>query len=59
MKYVAKEGYVYDWKDLTKHTHKDEETGEIIQNHLYAKELYLSPWDSIDNYIEVKKENIV
>ena len=26
---------------------------------LYAKELYLSPWDSIDNYIEVKKENIV
>lgn len=55
MKYVAQEGYVYDWKDLTKHTHKDEETGEIIQEHLYAEELYLSPWDSIDNYIEVKK----
>ena len=31
----------------------------LIQTHLYAKELYLSPWDSIDNYIEVKKENIV
>lgn len=59
MKYVAQEGYVYDWKDLTKHIYKDEETGEIIQTHLYAKELYLSPWDSIDNYIEVKKENIV
>ena len=29
MKYVAQEGYVYDWKDLTKHTYKDEETGEI------------------------------
>ena len=55
MKYVAKEGYVYDWKDLTKHTRKDEKTGKIIQTHLYAKELYLSPWDSIDNYIEVKK----
>ena len=42
MKYVAKEGYVYDWKDLTKHTHKDEKTGKIIQTHLYAHSLWIN-----------------
>ena len=51
--FYAKDGYVFDWKDLSEHTHEDHETGEIIQEHLYAKTLFIGETDSIDNYTEV------
>lgn len=53
MKYEAREGYVFDWKNLEEHTYEDPETHEIIQEHLYAKIIYLGIHDSIDNYVEV------
>ena len=52
-RYDADEGKVFDWKDLSEHTHEDPETGEIIQDHLYAKTLFIGELDSIDNYVEV------
>lgn len=52
-KYEAKEGYVFDWKDLEAHTHLDEDENEV-QEHLYAKILFLGVNDSIDNYVEVE-----
>lgn len=51
-KYEASEGKVFDWADLEAHKHQDEK-GEWVQEHLYAKILYLSVNDSIDNYVEV------
>lgn len=53
VKIEADEGKVFDW--ATPHTHLNEE-GEEITEHLYAKELYLSPTDSIDNYVEVEEQ---
>lgn len=50
LKCIADEGKVFDYK--VPRFEKDEE-GNEIQIHAYAKELYLSPFDSIDNYIEV------
>lgn len=52
MRYDADDGKVFDWKDLTEHTHEDEE-GNVVQEHLFAKTLFLGSNDSIDNYIEV------
>lgn len=51
-KYVADEGYVFDWKEPRYIEDKD---GNKIQEHLYAKVLFLAVTDSIDNYIEVVK----
>ena len=53
MKYEASEGKVFDWKNLEEHKTYNEETHEWIQEHLYAKILYLGKFDSIDNYVEV------
>jgi len=53
MRYEASEGKIFDWKNLEEHTHEDPETHEIIQDHLYAKVLYLGKFDSINNYVEV------
>ena len=50
MRYDADEGKVFDWKEPR--THMSEE-GEEIQEHLYAKTLFIGESDSIDNYIEV------
>ena len=52
MKYEADEGYVFDWKEPRYH---EDENGNKIQEHLYAKVLFLAATDSIDNYIEVVK----
>lgn len=54
-RYDADDGKVFDWKDLSTHTHEEEKDGEtvIVQDHLYAKTLYIGEFDSIDNYIEV------
>lgn len=52
-RYDADEGKVFDWKDLTEHQIEDED-GNIIQEHLYAKTLFIGANDSIDNYVEVE-----
>ena len=53
VRYDADEGFVFDWANLEEHQHKDE-NGEIIQEHLYVKTVFIGNHDSIDNYIEVK-----
>lgn len=49
-KYIADEGCVFDWAEPHYHT---EEDGTEVQDHLYAKTLFLGKNDSIENYIEV------
>ena len=51
-RYEADEGYVFDWKEPR---YIEDEDCNKIQEHLYAKVLFLSLNDSIDNYIEVVK----
>lgn len=58
-KYEADEGLVFDWVDP--HYHKEPKDpqnpdGEQIeiQDHLYAKKLFLGENDDITNYIEVE-----
>ena len=52
MRYDADEGKVFDWKNLEEHISEDEE-GNQVQEHLYAKTLWIGHTDSIDNYVEV------
>ena len=52
VKYEADEGYVFDWKEPR---YMEDENGNQIQEHLYAKTLFIGGNDSIDNYIEVEK----
>ena len=52
VRYDADEGYVFDWKEPR---YIENEEGEQIQEHLYAKTLFIGHTDSIDNYIEVKE----
>lgn len=56
VRYDADEGKVFDWKEPRFIETKNEETGEIeeIQEHLYARTLFIGANDSIDNYIEVE-----
>ena len=51
-KYVADDGFVFDWKEPR---FIEDEKGNQIQEHLYAKELYIGAYDTIDNYIEIVK----
>lgn len=51
VRYDADEGMVFDWKEPR--FHEDEE-GNEIQEHLYAKTLFIGSLDNIDNYIEVE-----
>ena len=51
-RYDADDGYVFDW--LTPRYEEDEK-GNRIQQHLYAKTLLVGYTDSIDNYVEVVK----
>lgn len=53
-KYEADTGKVFDWANLEAHTYEDED-GNVIQDHLYAKELFLAETDSIENYVEVEQ----
>lgn len=53
IRYDADEGKVFDWLDLESHKFVDEE-GNEVQEHLYAKTLFIGGNDSIDNYIEVE-----
>lgn len=50
VKYEADEGFVFDWKEPR---FIEDEEGNKIQEHLYAKILFIGLHDSIDNYIEV------
>lgn len=52
-RYDADEGKVFDWKEP--HYIEDKE-GAQVQEHLYAKTLFIGGNDSIDNYIEVEAE---
>lgn len=51
VRYDADEGYVFDWKEPRYIELEDEK----IQEHLYAKTLFIGGNDSIDNYIEVEE----
>lgn len=51
VRYDADEGMVFDWKEAR---YIDDENGEKIQEHLYAKTLFIGSNDTIDNYIEVE-----
>lgn len=51
-RYDADEGKVFDWADLTAHTSTDEEGNEVVE-HLYAKTLFISITDDINNYVEI------
>lgn len=58
IRYDADEGMVFDWKE-PRYNEEVDEHGNVInktQEHLYAKTLFIGSTDSIDNYIEVKKE---
>ena len=50
VRYDADEGFVFDWKEARFIT---DEEGKEIQEHLYAKTLFIGGNDNIDNYIEV------
>lgn len=53
-RFDADEGKVFDWVDLKAHQYENEKD-EIIQEHLYAKTLFLSDSDNIANYVEIEK----
>ena len=50
IRYDADEGKVFDWKEPR---YIQDENGNDIQEHLYAKTLFIGANDNIDNYIEV------
>ena len=50
VKYEADEGMVFDWKEPR---YMEDENGNQIQEHLYAKVLFIGGNDTIDNYVEV------
>ena len=52
VRYDADEGYVFDWKEPR---YVEDEAGEQIQEHLYAKTLFIGVNDSIENYVEVEE----
>ena len=55
MKYIAKDGYVFDYAEPRINIEEDEEGNEIeVVEHLYATVLWLGINDSIDNYKEVE-----
>lgn len=51
VKYEADEGHVFDWKEPRYMEDKD---GNQIQEHLYAKVLFIGGNDTINNYVEVE-----
>ena len=55
VRYDADDGFVFDWKEPRFIEQLNEETNQIeqIQQHLYAKTLFIGGNDTIDNYIEV------
>ena len=53
VRYDADIGCVFDWKEPR---YSEDEEGNQVQEHLYAKTLFIGETDNIDNYIEVGEE---
>ena len=51
IRYDADEGKVFDWSEPR---YIEDENGNQVQEHLYAKTLFIGGNDSTDNYIEVQ-----
>ena len=51
-RYDADEGFVFDWKVPR---FVEDAEGNQIQEHLYAKTLFIGANDTIENYIEVEE----
>lgn len=52
VRYDADDNYVFDWKEPR---YIEDENGNQIQEHLYAKTLFIGGNDDIANYIEVEE----
>ena len=52
IRYDADDNKVFDWKEPR---FNQDENGEVIEEHLYVKTLFIGPLDSIDNYIEINQ----
>ena len=52
VRYDADEGYVFDWVEPR---YVLDEDGNEVQEHLYAKTLFIGINDNIENYIEVEE----
>ena len=52
VKYEADDGMVFDWKEPR---YIEDKNGNQIQEHLYAKVLFIGGNDTINNYVEVEK----
>lgn len=50
VRYDADDNKVFDWKEPR---FIEDEEGNQIQEHLYAKTLFIGGNDTIDNYIEI------
>lgn len=56
-RYDADEGMVFDWIEPRYRTELDENGKEVkVQEHLYAKTLFIGANDTISNYMEVPEE---
>lgn len=55
IRYDADDGMVFDWKEP--HFTEDE-NGDQIQEHLYAKTLFIGENDTIESYIEIKDSGV-
>ena len=56
VRYSADDGKVFDWQEPRSRDELDEKENPIqVQEHLYAKTLFIGGNDSIDNYIEVEE----
>jgi hypothetical protein len=54
VRYDADEGKVFDWAEPRFITQLDEDGNEVeVQEHLYAKTLFIGGNDKIENYIEI------
>lgn len=55
VRYDADDNKVFDWKEPRFIEDVNKDTGEVVQlqEHLYAKTLFIGANDTIDNYIEV------
>ena len=55
IRYDADENKVFDWAEPRFIEDVNKDTGEVVQlqEHLYAKTLFIGANDNIDNYIEV------
>lgn len=52
IRYDADIGCVFDWKEPH---YSEDENGNRVQEHLYAKTLFIGSHDTIDNYIEIEE----